>query len=424
MKRFKQIYRLATLSVAGLLLFSCDSDDGGETPIVVEPPILLDCYYFSNNPNAVLTDNPNAPVDYIIDCVVDIEDDVTIEPGVTIAFSERRSGIRVKDEGSLVAVGTSSKPIIFTGTEQQPGWWGGIEIDSDNHKNKISHAVIEYGGANVSVGIGGGLQGFANVTIRNRSYLELTHTTLRHSESAGLSTNRSGGGSTNTEHNPLAVASLKLENNTYTDNAIPLRIADYLVGNLGKNDVYTGNTTDKIEVTGSIGGTGGGMAGVDILWQDLGIPYWVNGDLSLGKDAKLTIEPGTVIEMGTGRNIGIGSGVAGQYSSLVAVGTADNPITIRGINPVAGSWGEIRYALGNTSPENRMEHVNITHAGGTTYDQVIYLYIGAPVFDYIHFSEISPQACSIGKINSIDVVNATNITRDVPSTANGCLVFP
>src|SRR5690554_7469479 len=60
MKNFRQTQRLATLAVAGLMLFSCSNDDDtnpiDDDPIVELPPIVLDCDYFSED--RVLTDDP------------------------------------------------------------------------------------------------------------------------------------------------------------------------------------------------------------------------------------------------------------------------------------------------------------------------------------------------------------------------------
>src|SRR5690606_17899566 len=97
MKIFKQTHRLATFAVASLMLFSCSSDDDGlepDDPTVINPPIVLDCSYFGENPNVHLTDDPNAPVDYTVTCDPMTSGDFIIDAGVVIAF-ESDAGLRL-----------------------------------------------------------------------------------------------------------------------------------------------------------------------------------------------------------------------------------------------------------------------------------------------------------------------------------------
>src|SRR5690554_2478116 len=96
MKNFRQTQRLATLVVAGLMLFSCSSYDDtnpiDDDPIIELPPIVLDCDYFSED--RVLTDDPQRPVDYVITCYANVQGSLKIEPGVVIEF-ENHAGLRV-----------------------------------------------------------------------------------------------------------------------------------------------------------------------------------------------------------------------------------------------------------------------------------------------------------------------------------------
>ena len=67
-----------------------------------------------------------------------------IQPGAEVYF-ERGAGIRI--EGSLVAVGTASDPILFTSTSLEPkrADWQGIAVYlSEGGRANISQATIEY----------------------------------------------------------------------------------------------------------------------------------------------------------------------------------------------------------------------------------------------------------------------------------------
>jgi hypothetical protein len=79
---------------------------------------------------------------------------LTIQPGVTVEF-ENGSGIKIGDEDSstLIAVGTSSNPITFTGVTKAAGAWSNISFDfTKSPLNEISHAIIEYAGSAGSYG--------------------------------------------------------------------------------------------------------------------------------------------------------------------------------------------------------------------------------------------------------------------------------
>jgi hypothetical protein len=93
----------------------------------------------------------NAP--YKISGYIDVEDQLTLEPGVTLLFGSRGEGggatLSVDLGGSVVAVGTDSEPIIFT---RVPGtqYWGGVTFDPYNTTvgTRFEHVQMSYGGDN------------------------------------------------------------------------------------------------------------------------------------------------------------------------------------------------------------------------------------------------------------------------------------
>ena len=71
---------------------------------------------------------------------------LTIEPGVTVNFSEG-AWLWIGANGKLNASGTSEEKITFTGTEKTPGHWKGIVFGPfSNDTSAIDNAIIEYGG--------------------------------------------------------------------------------------------------------------------------------------------------------------------------------------------------------------------------------------------------------------------------------------
>ncbi|MBF6608819.1 MAG: hypothetical protein ITG00_08790, partial [Flavobacterium sp.] len=116
------------LGVSIGMFMSCSDDESvPEDPVQTDPAITLDCNYF--NEDRILTDNPNAAVDYIIDCVMRVSADIIIEPGVVIEFGQN-AGIEIDDfnvpYASLSAEGTAAKPIVFRGAVSGAGYWRGL----------------------------------------------------------------------------------------------------------------------------------------------------------------------------------------------------------------------------------------------------------------------------------------------------------
>lgn len=328
------------------ILFSysaCTSDDdtAHEEPITeIDPPIVIDCQYFNNHPNAILEDNPYAPVDYLVICNgTSIPDDVTIEPGVTIAF-ETDASFWVREEGSLKAVGTTSKPITFTGVDKVMGSWAGIYFGSNDSKNEIKYALIEYGGGAASAWSSSEKGG---VVIGANSSLKFSNNTVQHCKAWGV----------NLYYNANETLT-SIDNNTFIKNEIPVRISSPMVDVLKGNNDYMENQVNKIEIK-----TDYPIEGNKTL-RKATVPYWVkdynNAGFRVG-NGKLTIEPGTKIEMDNNTWFSVGANGA-----LKIVGTSAEKISITGVAQVPGGWGNIRFSE-STSSENQIQHAIIKHAG-------------------------------------------------------------
>jgi len=96
--------------------------------------------------------------------------------------------------------------------------------------------------------------------------------------------------------------------------------------------------------------------------------YYITGVLSL--ESELTIDSGVVIEMGAGASI-----VVKTHGTIMALGTADKPITITGRSKNRGFWKYIM--INSTDPRNELRYVNIEYGGGdASNDGAIYINAG------------------------------------------------
>lgn len=94
---------------------------------------------------------------------------LNIEPGVTVTFSDTRD---ITVHGTLNALGTANKPILFTGDTPTPGLWSGLNFEGTPQQHaigKLAYTTLEYGGYG----------GSAMVSIQNAD-VTFTHCVLRY----------------------------------------------------------------------------------------------------------------------------------------------------------------------------------------------------------------------------------------------------
>ncbi|MCS6818658.1 MAG: hypothetical protein NZ522_01815, partial [Chitinophagales bacterium] len=80
-------------------------------------------------------------IDYILDCVVNVNAKLTIEPGVVIVC-KNGSGIVINSGGALKAVGTADKKIQFKGETDVQGAWKGLYFKSNSVFNELNHCIV------------------------------------------------------------------------------------------------------------------------------------------------------------------------------------------------------------------------------------------------------------------------------------------
>lgn len=256
---------------------------------------------------------------------------LTINPGVTLKFDSGRS-MTVSSGGSLSAVGTEAEPIVFTGWEAVPGYWGGVTVYySNSSNNRFEHVTIEYGGSSSSANLK--TTGSASEPPR----LAISNCTLSHSAGYGLYLDEDS-------------VVTEFSSNTLTGNALgAASVAQNVVGVLDAASTYSGNTEDVVNVYG-------GSVTDDQTWQAIDADYLFD-DSDVYVHADLTIAAGATLVFGQARAMYVyGDG------SLRAVGTSTAPITFTGEESTAGYWHTVEYYYTN-SANNRLEYVTIEYAG-------------------------------------------------------------
>ena len=76
-------------------------------------------------------------------------------------------GLDINAGGSLSAIGTATSPILFTGVDNTPGFWDGLDYDRTNStNNRLEHVIVEYAGGLTSSDAGVNVQGFSSSPAR------------------------------------------------------------------------------------------------------------------------------------------------------------------------------------------------------------------------------------------------------------------
>ncbi|HLV92928.1 MAG TPA: hypothetical protein VKX34_07390 [Aequorivita sp.] len=290
-------------------------------------------------------------IDYIWPCAVKVRAPLTIEAGVTIAF-EQGGGLIIDDydtrTGALIANGTEDNPVIFTGTNQTPGAWNRIFMDSGNLNNILNHCIIEYAG-----GTDGSLAALSN---ENGSKVVIKNTVIRNNKGDGVYVSTSA----NIDG---------WEANTITGNqGYPMQIAARKIKFLdGQQSIYADNGKDQIYVnSGSIYNRGfieDEVNGPIHTWLNPGVPFFIEENIFVRQDRE-NEKPGH-LKITEGCNIIFAEdyGLQMTYNNTVleVLGTAENPVNFSG-QYGQGSWKGINITQ-SRSILNKIENTVIADAG-------------------------------------------------------------
>jgi hypothetical protein len=299
----------------------------------------------------VLVNTPS-PVDYLLNKEISVEAKLTIEPGVVIQCSGDGGMYITTASGALKAIGTAALPITFRSASGQKGSWKGIWFQSSNNvENELTYCVIADGG---SASFDSDVSKKANIQLYGTSQLKINNTGVNNSANFGIKTNQFS-----------AITFSQFSNNSFTNNAdAPMKIVDKMVASLdGVGTTFSGNGKNYIHI---IADDFEGI-GANVIWKKQNIPYaffdegndLVCGYLATG--GSITLNAGVTLLMGPDSKIIVGDN-SNSTGYLRCLGTAAEPVTIKGLQEQAGSWrGILVYTA---SINNNWTYTNISHGGG------------------------------------------------------------
>ena len=295
---------------------------------------------------------------YLIENTISVSNNatLTIEPGTIIRFGEGAE-IDVSysgDFGTIKAIGTNEKPIIFTSnaTVKGKGDWDGIWLYEGANACEFTHCVFDYSG---------GYSNSGALTIRSATGVSVNNCIFKNSKYYGVEVDNYGSLNTFT-------------NNDFINNdANDIKLIAHHVSSLGTGNTYTGN----IEVQGGYIKKAG-----EERWLNQNTAFIIDGEISVGSETgtKWIIDPGCVLKFGSSDEVSIGYSEVGL---IEAIGTVDLPITFtsRSNFPSKGDWDGIWF-YSNSANGSVFDHCIVSYGGG-------YSASGNIVFKYEQGSDVT-----------------------------------
>lgn len=274
-----------------------------------------------------------------------------LSPGVILRVAGE-VGLEIEADGALRAEGTAGKPILLTGQEAKRGFWNGVTFtNSESEDNVLAWVTIEHAGAKERLD-SAAKPLHAGLTLASTGFevrASLRNTTLRESAGYGLF---------------LAAEAVvpAFTGNTLTHNTTGAAYAyAEAVHGLRCDSTYRGNDVDLVHVD-----AGGEFGETPRSWDALDVPYRMDAVFIL--QTSLTLAPGAALRFTEGSGIR----VLGDQSALLAEGSAAEPITFSGMDPIAGFWNGLYFANTDDAdperPRSRLKHVVIEHGGAYTFN--------------------------------------------------------
>jgi hypothetical protein len=272
---------------------------------------------------------------------IEVNDDLILEPGLTISFDPARH-LHVAEDApaSLVARGEDGVPVTFQASNGERGGWNGVVFfPGTRPSTNLSYVVVRDGGA-ISGNVYGGC-----VTVRGEETgpVSIVNTLIANCDQSALSAIHGG-------HPFLALAGTNL-----ADSPAGLHFHPQVVGDLVVELGYQNVPYNLLNA---------GVVTDDATWIEQGVPWRATGTIEV-EGPTLTLAEGVAIEFTKTRpnagRIEVGVDAAGR---LVAQGTPGNPVLIVSAEdaPQAGDWGGIHLGE-NIQAETSLVGMDFRHAG-------------------------------------------------------------
>lgn len=280
---------------------------------------------------------------------------LTIEAGNTIRFMAGK-GIRVgynSENGSLVAKGTEADSIYFTSASASPqvGDWKSLDFENGAINCELQYCSISYGGASTSLGM---------INVQGAALLSVKNSKISNAKYIAVEAESDGNGFVEFQDNKLYGV----------DGQHLMAVKGFHVGDIGVGNVFYAADNYGILITG--GGTGYAYVDADDYWRSHNVPYFVEDDIYIRKEAAITIQEGAEFRFYSGTKLLVGTSSNGS-GKLIARGTSEKPIVFTSANatPQKGDWRGIEFSS-YTLAGSELSYCNVSYAGSSKANVDIY----------------------------------------------------
>lgn len=337
----QSVFRFFILALFITFLFqSCSDIFGKDTE-------TLTCDDFTED--VKLYHEEGREVDYIIDCLVEVDDiDITIYENAVLEFTEG-SGLIINEDARLSIVSLiEEEPITLRGQQSEKGFWKGIYLNSNHTIDRISNVIISDAGdpnddrflGGITVKTNGGVNGS---TIKNMlGYGIYVH------DNAVIGGGLVGLDFYNCNQHPISVP-IPVIHEFYN----PIPPQGDLYGRISSEDcnpnkieVRAGSTPELKEMNGAFVG--------------VGVPYQIKGDIVITSSRRLDLYPNAELEMAKDSRIYV-------YGSFTSKGEPGSPALVYGAEDQQGYWGGI-YIEKPEGFHNQIEYLHILNGGGGDFE--------------------------------------------------------
>jgi hypothetical protein len=279
----------------------------------------------------------NLKIPYIIENEVDIDGNLTIEPGTQFRFeSTGWLAIGYYAATSFIADGTSASPIKFTSNASSPiaGSWRGITFYGYTQTNsKMNYCIVDYAGSNVDYG---------SLHLADNASILFTNNTIRNSSSYGIVLDADAGFQSFTGNTIFSCV----------NHLISISIKH--LPDLGTPNTFTAETGKGIQVSGDV------QYSNDVIWKKQTADLYIAGGEN-DIDGNITIEAGSKLMFVNNSYF-----YFGYYANtkITAVGTSTSRITFTSAStsPAAGSWKGL-YFSGYTQSNTGLSYCEFLYTG-------------------------------------------------------------
>ncbi len=352
-----------TADLGGEYTISLTVDDGNgnqstaEVTIEAEvSPVEISSNVDQNTTWENIYEDPSLP-DYIITGSIDINAELTIEPGVFIQVVQD-AFIEVEENGILKSIGTENDSIKITSSNISGELkWGGLIIKAANIQNELNFTEVSHAG-NSRLFYTNGASQFGNIGVTENGKVKIKNSLIANSAGQGMYVISNG--------------LVEFENNNFVDNnGYAISIPFNHVGKIdGNTNVANNGQRNHVRIFGSTMTDDQSMVA---LKNDQS--YRISGDISL--ESELNIEAGVKMEFDQDEFFTVET-----TGVLRAIGASDNKIVMTSSNISGGLyWGGLLVKSGNA--QNELDHVEVSYGG----ESRMYYTAGASRFANIGIEE-------------------------------------